>query len=306
MFHGFVIFLEPEEIIIKSQNTELTTYEEIDYIKDMLGRVEVDTVLTPNDVYVGTEYIPVSKRKREKGITYKRKLLIREKHTFQNILSYDTTILTRKYIPTSKDTAVFAVLNRNLDWTKTIIVQDVTGSMYSYTLQTLVWLKLHKDNTDLKHFVFFNDGDNNPDGAIGKSDGAYYIQSKNIDDITNLISTVMGKRNGGMGPENDIEAILFAIKKYPDCESVILIADNSAQVRDMSLLKKINKPVKVILCGVSGMINDQYLEIAHKTGGSVHTIEQDIVDFVNLKNGDVLTIGEQKFKVKNNKFILID
>ena len=109
MFHGFVIFLEPEEIIIKSQNTELTTYEEIDYIKDMLGRVEVDTVLTPNDVYVGTEYIPVSKRKREKGITYKRKLLIREKHTFQNILSYDTTILTRKYIPTSKDTAVFDV-----------------------------------------------------------------------------------------------------------------------------------------------------------------------------------------------------
>ena len=64
-----------------------------------------------------------------------------------------------------------------------------------------------------------------------------------------------------------------------ECEDIVMIADNWSTPRDLNLLTKINKPIKIILCGTEYGVNSIYLDVAHQTGGSVHTIEQDIQRF---------------------------
>jgi hypothetical protein len=46
--------------------------------------------------------------------------------------------------------------------------------------------------------------------------------------------------------------------------------------------------------------------MAYKTGGSVHTIESDIVDLIKYKEGEVVKIGQQYYKIINGRFILTD
>ncbi|GIV27967.1 MAG: hypothetical protein KatS3mg027_1781 [Bacteroidia bacterium] len=103
--------------------------------------------------------------------------------------------------------------------------------------------------------------------------------------------------------KNVIEAILYGLKKIKEIEHVILIADNWAPVRDINLLPKIKVPVHVILCGVTnGMkINADYLNIAYKTKGSIHTIEEDI-DFLIQNASNEFFINGNLYKLKNGKF----
>lgn len=304
MFHGFVIFLRQE--MINTPNEVDTT--KISYIKTMLDDVGYEPVYS-SDIQINPTglYLPVSVKKRDKGIRYKRKFIWkRDVETISHTV-YDTTYIYHPFVSPTDDTVVLAVFDRNKEnWDNAVIVEDVTGSMHPYTLQTLVWMKLHIDNTAVRNFVFYNDGDEYPDGPIGHSKGAYYINSDNSSEIEQTAFLAMEKGYGGLGPENDVESMVYALKQYPECTSIILIADNSADVRDISLLSKINVPVRVILCGAKNTtINTQYLEIAMKTGGSVHTIEQDIVNFIDLRDGEIITIDKHKYKVKNKKFTLV-
>ena len=100
------------------------------------------------------------------------------------------------------------------------------------------------------------------------------------------MSKVKAKGNGGDPEENDVEAILKGIQKYPDFKNLILIADNNSCMRDYCLVKDIKVPVKVVLCGTYSGINPQYINLAYKTKGSIHTIEDDISDFYNRTNTD--------------------
>ena len=90
-----------------------------------------------------------------------------------------------------------------------------------------------------------------------------------INKVIDLYQLVMMKGGGGDGPENDLEAIIKGIKEFPEHGEVILIADNNSCVRDMDLLKYIDVPVRVILCGYTnaGGVNPHYVKIAHETGG---------------------------------------
>jgi hypothetical protein len=60
-------------------------------------------------------------------------------------------------------------------------------------------------------------------------------------------------------------------------------------------------PVRVILCGVyDGMeINTDYLNIAYKTKGSIHTIEQDITELINQTSGKKFNINGFDYIIKN-------
>jgi uncharacterized protein YjaG (DUF416 family) len=304
MYHGFVVFLRQEEII--SPNEIDTT--SISYIKTMLDGIGTEPVYTLYDVEIKTGlYLPISEKKKDKGLRYKRKSVWKRQPEMLPYTFYDTTYLYHPYVPQTDDTVVIAVFNRNLtEWKNVAIVEDVTGSMYPYTLQTLVWVKLNIDDTKVNHFVFFNDGDEFPDGSIGRSKGTYYIHSDNSAEIENTAFLAMEKGSGGKSPENDIEAMIYVLKQYPECSSIVLIADNSAIVRDMSLLHKLAVPVKVILCGaIDNPINTQYLEIALKTGGSVHTAQQDIANLADLRDDETITIGNHKYRKKNKKFILV-
>ena len=58
---------------------------------------------------------------------------------------------------------------------------------------------------------------------------------------------------------------------------------------------------QVLLCGVTeGMeINPDYLNIAYKTKGSVHTIEQDITTLMQQTTGKKFTINGVDYIIKN-------
>jgi len=203
---------------------------------------------------------------------------------------------------------VFKVFKRNPKWKKNIIVTDLTSSMYPYAKQINTWLKLYflKDTTQ-QYFVFFNDGDKKKDTEkkIGATGGIYICIAKTCEELVNTMKLTIKKGEGGDNPENVIEAILVGIKKIRKPDNIILIADNWAKVRDLSLLSRIKIPVRVILCGVfEGMeINTDYLNIAYKTHGSIHTIEQDITELINQTSGKKFNINGFDYIIKNGNVI---
>jgi len=85
----------------------------------------------------------------------------------------------------------------------------------------------------------------------------------------------------------------------------VLIADNNAPVKDISLLKNLHKPVRVVLCGVYGNIQTDYLDIARATGGSVHTIENDVTDLKKILEGQAIQIGGNTYRLLNGKFVML-
>lgn len=202
------------------------------------------------------------------------------------------------------DHTIYKVMARNGKWKKTVIVTDLTASMYPYAKEINTWLKLHfMKDTVQQTFVFFNDGDSKKDEQkrIGNTGGIYYCRAKTSDDLVNTMKICIKKGEGGDSPENVIEAIIAALKKVRKPDNIILIADNWAKVRDLTLLNRIKIPVRVILCGVyEGMeINTDYLNIAYKTKGSLHTIEQDISELINQTSGKRFNINGFDYIIKN-------
>lgn len=206
------------------------------------------------------------------------------------------------------DNGIFKVLNRNSKWKKNIIVADLTSSMYPYAKQLNTWLKLFfMKDTAQQYFVFFNDGDSKKDAdkKIGATGGIYLCKAKSCDDLVNVMKLTIKKGEGGDTPENVVEAILTGLKKVRKPDNIILIADNWARVRDINLISRVKIPVRVILCGVfEGMeINIDYLNIAYKTKGSIHTIEQDISELINQSAGKKFNINGFDYIIKNGSII---
>ena len=206
-----------------------------------------------------------------------------------------------------RDTTVLAVLDRQKEWKDAVIVCDVTGSMNPYMVQTLIWLKLNCRATKAGSYTFFNDGDGKADSEkkIGATGGVYTTTLNNYDSVQNLMFRTMQKGCGGDAPENNIEAILAALKAKPDTKEVIMIADNYANVKDIALLARVNRPVRVIVCGADKGINTDYLNIARVTGGSIHTIESDLTNLVKLNEGEIFTFKSQKYKIDKGKVKLV-
>lgn len=198
---------------------------------------------------------------------------------------------------------VYKIFDRNPQWKNALVVADWTGSMYQHGAQALLWHTLNFERSGLEYFTLFNDGDSKGTKAkkIGETGGVYYEKADKIDKVIQLYQLVMLKGGGGDGPENDLEAILKAQEKYPAHSEIILIADNNACVRDFDLLELIDEPVRVIICGYNDKsgINPQYVEIARKTGGSLHTIDIDIHNIqVELnKSGEIESILDYALKV---------
>lgn len=204
--------------------------------------------------------------------------------------------------------AVFKVLTRNPKWKKNIIVTDLTSSMYPYAKQINTWLKLYfMKDTAQQYFVFFNDGDSKKDAdkKIGVTGGIYICKAKNTEELVNTMKLTIKRGEGGDTPENVVEAILTGLKKVRKPDHIILIADNWAKVRDINLISRVKIPVRVILCGVfEGMeINVDYLNIAYKTKGSIHTIEQDISELINQTAGKKFNINGFDYIIKNGSIL---
>ena len=305
-YHGFVIYLRKKHAPLFKKTTE----EEIKYITKILktGKEELDCssiiIKYRDSISIDTTglYIPKSKRKRlKRQLYYKKSIWNRKPYVIEHVYRLKDTInpcvMVENYTYRITDTVVFDCFKRNKGWSDYIVVEDVTNSMHPYLAQIFILRrKLYFSNYNNHHFVFFNDGDAKPDGPKGESNGAHYIYTDSLEKMEAFAIDVMRKGHGGLPPENDIEAILYAINQCPECSSVVLIADNSSPIRDLELMNKITKPVRIILCGAkNGNIHHHYIQLAFQTKGSLHTLDKDYEVTGNLSEGDILFIGKQKF-----------
>ncbi|HHZ66078.1 MAG TPA: hypothetical protein EYN51_11390 [Flavobacteriales bacterium] len=322
MFHGFIITARRPSSSSLTK-CEMARMEEalktVEIIVDSIEYRKVDRV-RKRKRYTSM-YLPVLKSKRVKGVLYKNKgIWNRPRQTYTQI---DTVIRIKKIVhyktrkvPGSKkyvsvgvvDSTFFKVMDRHKDWNNILFVTDVTGSMYNYSVQLMVWHKLNYLENRASQFSFFNDGNRKSTALkkIGSTGGIYHVKGDTYEDVEKEIYKTMSMGGGGDSPENDIEALIAAIKSCPDAEQIVLIADNWSNVRDIELLAEINIPVKVIICGsYSTIVNLQYIELAYKTGGSIHTIEEDITNLMELSSGKSIEIGGKHYLIKNGKFVVL-
>lgn len=211
------------------------------------------------------------------------------------------TIRTKR-IP---DTSILNILDRT-KWQKATIVVDVTGSMYKYTAQLLLWVKTNPIGSSSKNFVFFNDGDDKPDKdkKIGNTGGIYYKTCNAYAEVETLMKSTMAKGGGGDYPENNIEALITGEKIFPAAEYQVMIADNWAPIKDKIFWNLLTKPVRIVVCGATEFnVNIDYLNLARKTNGSVHLMESDLYNLAGLKEGEILKVGKNSFVVKNGMFV---
>lgn len=202
---------------------------------------------------------------------------------------------------------VLEVFDRNKHWKNCLIATDVTGSMSPYMAQFLVWHTLNaKVSPSHKDFVFFNDGDNANDltKKMGKVGGVYYMNKSSHKKVEKVLKEAK-RKGGGDAPGNNVEATIKELKRNPSVQGVIMIADNQATPRDLELLRKVKKPIHVILCGASTKINIDYLNMAYATGGNLHTIEEDIKNLGSMANGKIIEVMGQKYKLTNGEFLYI-
>ena len=221
-----------------------------------------------------------------------------------------TVTVTEKPATTTKinripDTSILKILDRT-QWQKATIVADVTGSMYKYTAQVLLWIKSNPIGSLAKNVVFFNDGDNKPDKdkKLGNTGGIYSRSCNSYAEIESLMKATMLKGGGGDYPENNIEALLKAEKDFPTAEYQVMIADNWAAIKDKVLWQHLTKPVRIVVCGATEFnVHIDYLNLARKTNGSVHLMESDLYNLAGLKEGEILKVGKNSFVVKNGMFV---
>jgi hypothetical protein len=201
------------------------------------------------------------------------------------------------------DSVVWRVMNRHPEWSNAIVVNDWTGSMYGYGAQIVHWHLLNYKHSGLRQITLFNDGDRKTqlEKVIGETGGIYSAEASEIPKIINLFNLVRMNGNGGDRPENDVEAILAAIKEKPDATEVILVADNYACIRDIEMAERITKPVKVLVCGYIPEIgiNPHLVYLAKATKGGLYTLEEDIENpKVELGNkGELASHNDRRFLV---------
>lgn len=204
-----------------------------------------------------------------------------------------------------EDSTLLKVFERHQNWKDMLVVCDVTGSMSPYTAQLLLWIKANQKLRNMKNILFFNDDDANSFAQVGKDDefGMWTASSKNYLDVIQVALEAMKK---GKHIENNLEAVCAAIKQFPeDKRNVIMIADNWEDPCDMHLLSYLKEqkiPIRIIVCGVNTRFNTTYLDIARQTGGSVHTMEEDLIDLATMKEGATFKLGKLKFKLYNGKY----
>jgi hypothetical protein len=313
LFHGFIIRIRKQ----KSISEEISLIKEI-LSNDSLGKEVCDSVRKAKLRYKMKrtgKYIPNNIEKQKRGIVYNTKGVGNSRRpqmkpvadtTWTTVLdcSFKKSETTELFLYNLPDKSVYEILERNKSWKDIAIVCDVTGSMYIYSIQLLIWSRANKLG-NIKHVTFFNDGDGKADWQkkIGQTGGIYTISPKSYKQVDSLMTKTMQKGNGGDVAENDLEALIKSINSYSDIKNLILIADNNSPIKDYSLISKINKPVRVILCDTEYGINTQYLDLAWATKGSVHTAQNDFYELEKITANETITIEGRKYMLNHGRFV---
>jgi hypothetical protein len=266
--------------------------------------------------YLGTKEIERRKKEEAERLISEAKRLKEEKEAFERYCKKLGISLEEGYRRKSAeyyssevaddDTVVSTVLNRN-KWAEKLIVCDLSGSMMRYSAQLSIWYRLNYMKEKNLQFVFFNDGDSLPDEKkkIGETGGIYFTKSKGIDSLSYFVSRVAAAGNGGDVAENNMEALIKGVKMAGPYKELVMIVDNRSPVKDIELLKNFSLPVHIIACGVTDEVQADYLLIAWKTKGSIHTIEQDITAIAKMLDGENIKIGKITYRLMNGRFVVL-
>ena len=205
------------------------------------------------------------------------------------------------------DSLVYKIFDRHPEWENAVVVMDWTGSMYQHGAQAVLWHTLNFKTSGIKDFVFFNDGNDTPDDkkVIGETGGVYFAQAKNVNRLINTFYLVSRRGKGGDDPENDVEALLRGINRFEDFDELILIADNNSCMRDFQLIANLDVKVNVIVCGARYGINPQYINLAYLTGGSVHTMEDDIKHLNRMVKNKEIKVDKLEYKLSNDDLFMV-
>lgn len=218
----------------------------------------------------------------------------------------DSMIIT-PIIGKLNEPVVTDVLVRNFFWNPQLFVTDLTGSMSPYTKQLGTWFKEKiKTNPDI-NILFFNDGDGKPDAqkTEGNAGGLHFCLKCSEEKFETTVKATIAAGTGGDVAENNIEALLAGIERVKPTQPVVMIVDNKAPVRDIALLEKVNVPVRIILCGVTGPIHPDYIRIAYATKGSLHTLKSDVYKLPEIAEGRIVTIAGYKYAYSRGRFVLL-
>lgn len=231
---------------------------------------------------------------------------IKQSDTAQWIQAQQTVENIVNGIEIPEDSLVLEVLSRS-EFRNMLVVTDWTGSMYPYGAQVLLWQKMQTERNAVKGYIFFNDGNRLPDQRkrIGGTGGIFYVKSDSLQRVQKTMTVVAKLGGGGDIQENNLEAVWKGMRICKGWTDIVMIADNTAPVRDMVLLPKITVPVHIILCGVNehSGIHPNYLEIARQTKGTIHLIDKDISNLNTWKEGEVKEMYGRKYKLKRGKII---
>jgi hypothetical protein len=106
-------------------------------------------------------------------------------------------------------------------------------------------------------------------------------------------------------------------------ENIVFVASTYGDIseKDWAGLSQIKKPIHILVtdirlnrcvkacCGrmidLGSNLNPQYLTIAYKTRGSVHTISEDWWDIGNTKENEIKTFLGEKYQLRKGKFYLV-
>jgi hypothetical protein len=330
LFHGFVIqYLEPPTL--SSSSAELAMLDKFLSL-DSLGHFEnvVEEKTRIKKEVVKTGYDPILKKYRNKKIIRETSggILSRKPHadTLITEVKLKPKIVGRRYVPPSyvwgmdpsaMGTAMFKMVAERFDSTffyfmkkhkpaeKTLFVVDATGSMLPYNIQICMWNRLMFNPKNPARYAVFNDGDRKPDDkkVNGKVEGVYVFSADSAVVFEKYLRLVMQKGFGGDLPENNLEAVLKGLKKFPDSPRVLMVADCHSGVRDMELLSKIKIPVDILLCGTRSYVHPNYLNIARATGGNLYAIDTEITGLKQVKEGSTLLFGKARFLLRNGNFV---
>ncbi|MFD2521210.1 hypothetical protein [Emticicia soli] len=224
-------------------------------------------------------------------------------------ISMSDKILRVRELGKTYELTSYEALDRNAEkWKNVVIVCDMTSSMFPYTTQVFDWMMENVDNNNIKGIVFFTDCDSLGNETRGRLPGKMFMV--NTKDEMKLWDTmfaaISNTENNKERAENNIEALLYAQKQFPDVDEFVMIADNSSPVKDMKNLSKVKKKTHIILCGETYERNlafqSDYVQIAKKTHGSIHTLEDDIENPDNIKEMTVIRVGRIYFRFEKGKF----
>ena len=308
LYHGFIIFFKAKVSEKVKEEKGIIGYT-ISTYRDSMIWIPEKVIYKKRKRYVETGYyLANDPEKRKEGFKYKTpSIWFREKEIKLVVDSVVARKIKAKKVKVGRFDKRFLQNTNEYDafvnkiWKgKWGIVTDVTGSMGPYSAQVLLFLKYNSEVLKNSRFTFFNDGNGAPEliKRIGFSGGVYNVNSNNFDTIYRTILMAMENGNGGDIPENNIEAIISATKKWNDIDTILMIADAGAPIKDIVLLKQLKKPVSIILCGnVDGNVPFDYFMLARETGGTIIQTNDEIRNLRKYKKGDVVEVGERTYRL---------